>query len=376
MPSIFHRVLVGPLLLSCTLLAGPVWGDAAADIELVKSGAGQSPMPADVQAAWKRVARQPGGAVMVLQAMDDAGPMEVNALRMAFDAATESMAADQAGLDLRPLVLDQSLSPKARTTVFDLMVRMAPSSRSQLVAAMLNDPAPELRYAAVADLLERAEQAEGEAATPLFRQAFEAALDVDQKQQCAKKLDELGQSVELAPSLGYLLSWRIVGPFNNVGGVGFDEAYPPEVSTDKDSYPGKEGDVAWVAAESDDDLGVVDLAKVLGPFKGAVAYAEAVIESPTDQEAEVRYTTRNGSKLWVNGELLNAAEVYHSGHSIDQYISRCRLRKGENRVLLKLCQNEQTEPWAQNWEFQCRVTDPIGAAADFTNATTTSATAP
>jgi hypothetical protein len=30
--------------------------------------------------------------------------------------------------------------------------------------------------------------------------------------------------------------------------------------------------------------------------------------------------------------------------------------------LLKICQNEQTEEWAQNWAFQFRVCDAIGTA--------------
>ncbi|QDU88695.1 hypothetical protein Pla175_20760 [Pirellulimonas nuda] len=365
----FHRLLAGTLVAGWLAAVAPAWGDIAADIELVKNAAAQSPMPANAQAAWKRVAGQPGGALLVLKAMDGAGPLETNALRMAFDAATEPMADSGAILDLREVVLDRSLCSKARTTVFELMVRSAPQVRGELVAAMLDDPAPELRYAAVADLLERADMADGEAALTLYRQAFAAAIDVEQKQRCANELEDLGEAADLASSLGYVLAWRVVGPFNNVDGVGFAQAYPPEDSTDAASYDGKDGTVSWVSTASDDDLGLVDLTKVLGPFKGAVAYAEAVIESPAAADAQVRYTTRNGSKLWVNGELINAANVYHSGHSIDQYVASCRLRKGENRILLKLCQNEQTEPWAQSWEFQCRVTDPIGAGAQFTGAT-------
>ena len=32
---------------------------------------------------------------------------------------------------------------------------------------------------------------------------------------------------------------------------------------------------------------------------------------------------------------------------IDQYIAKCDLVKGTNRILIKICQNEQTEPWAR-----------------------------
>jgi hypothetical protein len=38
------------------------------------------------------------------------------------------------------------------------------------------------------------------------------------------------------------------------------------------------------------------------------------------------------------------------------------LQAGKNVILVKVCQNEQTESWAQRWEFQLRVCDSIGAA--------------
>ena len=55
---------------------------------------------------------------------------------------------------------------------------------------------------------------------------------------------------------------------------------------------------------------------------------------------------------------------------IDQYTARGTLRKGRNEVLLKVCQNEQTEDWAQLWKFQARLCDATGAAVPFTQAVT------
>jgi len=46
--------------------------------------------------------------------------------------------------------------------------------------------------------------------------------------------------------------------------------------------------------------------------------------------------------------------------AIDQYRVRAELKPGANTILLKLCQNEQTEDWAQRYEFQLRVCDPSG----------------
>jgi len=33
---------------------------------------------------------------------------------------------------------------------------------------------------------------------------------------------------------------------------------------------------------------------------------------------------------------------------------------GSNTILVKVCQNEQTEQWTNEWEFQLRVTDSLG----------------
>src|SRR5262249_34926133 len=126
---------------------------------------------------------------------------------------------------------------------------------------------------------------------------------------------------------------------------------------------GKDGQkIAWVEHTTSDEYGIVDLAKVLGPFKGSVAYAVAEFESSDRQPVEVRLGTPNSWKLWLNGDLVFAREEYHRGMNLDQYKMRTTLRPGKNAFLLKVCQNEQTEEWAQRWQFQLRVCDGAGTA--------------
>jgi hypothetical protein len=64
----------------------------------------------------------------------------------------------------------------------------------------------------------------------------------------------------------------------------------------------------------------------------------------------------------LNGELILSNEVYHAGNQIDQYNASAKLKAGENVIVVKVCQNEQTEPWAQDWAFQLRVCDSTGKA--------------
>ncbi len=47
---------------------------------------------------------------------------------------------------------------------------------------------------------------------------------------------------------------------------------------------------------------------------------------------------------------------------MDQHVAPVVLKPGRNVIVLKLCQNEQTESWAQKFSFNCRVCDELGGA--------------
>ena len=49
--------------------------------------------------------------------------------------------------------------------------------------------------------------------------------------------------------------------------------------------------------------------------------------------------------------------------ALDQYRVPAELKPGRNVILVKLCQNEQTEDWAQRYQLQLRVCDASGRAA-------------
>ena len=125
---------------------------------------------------------------------------------------------------------------------------------------------------------------------------------------------------------------------------------------------GTVGEVSWVKKESDQRHSVLDLNKLIGRHKGAVAYAYHQFETDRAQQVEIRLGTPNGWKLWVNGKLIFAHEEYHLLTQMDQYRTPVLLQAGTNRILLKICQNEQTEDWAQDWQFQVRVCDASGTA--------------
>ena len=64
--------------------------------------------------------------------------------------------------------------------------------------------------------------------------------------------------------------------------------------------------------------------------------------------------------IFLNGKQLFAREEYHHGNPFDAHAGKGVLKKGENVILLKVCQNNQREEWAQTWQFQLRVCDATG----------------
>jgi hypothetical protein len=271
---------------------------------------------------------------------------------------------------LQEFVLDTSHAPRARRLAFEWLSRVDETAPDRLVPKFLHDPSVEFRRDAVARLLEQArllDQSDAQAAAKLYQQALAGARDQDQVDAIAKRLRELGLPVDLPAHYGFIMRWKIIGPFDNTDKKGYHVAYPPETEQEIDfaaSHQGKQGEVRWIDYATEDDYGVVDLnsEKVLGKHMGATAYACAFFDCDREQEVDLRLGCINANKLWLNGELLAAHEVYHTGTKLDQYTVRGRLRPGRNVILLKVCQNEQTESWAQNWAFQLRVCDTAGTA--------------
>ena len=200
----------------------------------------------------------------------------------------------------------------------------------------------------------------------LYQQALTFARDVDQIEAIAKKLRELGQSVDLPRVFGWLMKWKVIGPFDSVGGKGFEAVYPPEQAIQLGAeYDGKSAKVTWKDLVSADEYGVVDLNKAYGALKGVAGYTFTEFEVENAQPVELRLGSQNSWKIWLNGKFLFGREEYHRGREIDQYRVSATLQPGRNTLLVKVCQNEQKDDWAGEWQFQLRVCDPLGTPVAF-----------
>jgi len=361
MHVVYRLVIVGVIGLE-GVVAGELEDQIAIVLQVGKEGTGHAP----AVAALKQLDQQPTTALIpLLQGIDRANPLAANWLTGAFEAVADRAIEAGTGLpqqELEAFALDRSRVPQARRLAYIWLTRVDSTAAERLVPGMLDDPAAEFRRQAVQRLIDSAEKEAGKS-RELYLQAFQAARDPDQLDLTFDKLTELGEKVDLKQQLGLISGWWLIGPFDHRKGIGFNAVYPPEQQIDLQAkYPGMEGEIGWVKKESDQRHAILDLTKLLAPHKGAVVYAFHEFNVDKDQDVEFRLGTPNGWKLWVNGELAFAHEEYHQSMRLDQYRAKARLKAGRNRVLLKICQNEQTEDWAQRWEFQVRVCDPTGTA--------------
>jgi hypothetical protein len=358
-------------------LVEPVKADLTPHLAAIQAVENEGKGNKAASAAWEKLsAASAADLVTILGAMDNAGPLASNWLRSAVDVISDRTMAEGARLpvaDLGEFLLDQNHSPKARRLAFDLIRSADAATADKLVPGMLMDPSPELRRGAVDRLISDGhslmEADAKDTAALVYRQALNGARDVNQIKEIAGQLDKLERTVDLPKHFGFLMHWNVIGPFDNTGRAGFDQVFPPEESIDlsaeydgKGGKGGKGGRVKWVDFVTADSFGMVDINKAFGMEKEVTAYATTEFLSANAQPAELRLGSKNAWKIWLNGELVFGRDEYHRGAAIDQYQLPVSLKEGKNTLLVKLCQNEQTETWTVEWEFQLRVCDSTGTA--------------
>lgn len=322
--------------------------------------------------AWKQVAQaDPSEIPQILSAMDGANPLVQNWLRAAVDAVAQRQPKGLSVEDLAAFVGDRRHSDAARETAFRLLGDADPKAADKLVPGMLDDPCVAFRRQAVGRLIDEAKRladaGKAEEAVEVRSRALDAARDVDQIQTLAKALREAGREVNLPAHFGFLMEWKVVGPFANKDRKGFEVVYPPETEAGSAvnlaaRYPGIEGSVEWKDLVCTHEYGMVDLNKPYGPLKEVVGYAYTQFHSNQARDVELRLGCKNAWKVWLNGKLLFHRDEYHRGMQIDQYVMKASLQAGPNHILVKLCQNEQREEWTKEWQFQLRVCDSTGTA--------------
>ncbi|MCC7374391.1 MAG: HEAT repeat domain-containing protein [Verrucomicrobiales bacterium] len=319
--------------------------------------------------AWAAIAAVPADQLpRLLGAMNTANDRSRNYLFAAAAAIADRQITSGATLPLAALgdfLLDTRNEGRARRLAYELLRRGDPAAAEALLPGLLDDPTSDLRREAVQRLVDNAAKtlADGrkDAAAVLYRQAIDFARDADQIETIAKPLKDLGRPIDLVQHLGFLTTWKVIGPFDNTANAGYPKVFPPETERVFDAvYDGKDGKVRWTDFTTTHEMGMVDLNKAWAPLKEVTGYATTVFNSDVARPAEIRIGCKNGWKLWFNGQFIFGRDEYHRGAEIDQYRFPVELKAGPNTLLVKVTQNEQKEDWTVEWEFQLRLTDPTG----------------
>lgn len=313
--------------------------------------------------AWKTLVAQGVPALIpTLEAIDESNPRAANWLRTAVDAIaeTEAKAGRKLPADkLEAFTKDTKFAPSARRIAYELLVKQDTAAKARLLPGFLNDPSPELRRDAVAAALDGATTRED------LEKLFTFTRDPDQVDAVAKLLDEKHKTrVSVSEHYAFVTHWHLVGPFDSSEGKALTLAHSPEKATDAaGKFKVKSGaDVAWKPHVTGNRYGYVDLNKAVGKEKDAAAYALAVVRAEKDTPCEIRVGTPNAIQVFLNGTKVFEREEYHHGDTMDLNNGKGTLKAGKNVIVIKVCQNNQTETWAQEWKFQLRVCDATGGA--------------
>jgi hypothetical protein len=312
--------------------------------------------------AWKTVVDAgAAGFFPALVAVDDANPTAANWLRSAAGAIAEKER--KAGRPfvaarLETFVSNTRNAPSARRLAYEVLVAQDPTAPARELPDLLNDPHPDLRREAIADQLARLKAGEKAAAT--LDRLFVLTREKEQAEEVAKELEKAGKAVSVTEHFAFLTHFRVVGPFFSEKGKALTLTYPPETAYDEGEYDGKDGKVTWQKQATTDKYGKLDFNDTVGRLKNACVYARATVHADKATPAEIRVGSPNAVAIYLNGKQLFGREEYHHGDQMDYHVGKGELKAGENTVVVKVCQNNQTDSWAQRWQFQARVCDATG----------------
>lgn len=217
---------------------------------------------------------------------------------------------------------------------------------SKAIEAMPNNPEA---YVDLGRAFEKKDDYEGAI------RAYTKAAEISPASQWAmyglKRID----GIRLAREKRLVKDWYFIGPFDNSDGKGLEKVFPVEGKINfKASYAGKDGlQIKWFRPFDYNDSGFVDLNMLFEPNDYAVAYAVTYVHSPRDREAQFRFGSEDGIKVWLGDKEIFAYDISRSAE-IDDDLVTVKLKKGWNKILVKV-----TDVWG-SWGYYFRVTDLSG----------------
>ncbi|MBC7914322.1 MAG: tetratricopeptide repeat protein [Pyrinomonadaceae bacterium] len=155
--------------------------------------------------------------------------------------------------------------------------------------------------------------------------------------------------------IGAIQNWTLTGEFENISASGFDKNYAPlnhpnidAVFTDR--YGAK---VKWFSPSVARTDKWVDFTYYFSPYE-AIVYAQTFLNSPSEQEVQLRAGVSGSLKIWINDKVVMSVPEERN-NDLDAYIQTIKLHQGHNRVLVQV-----GESYAGKSNFLIRITDNNG----------------
>ncbi len=149
---------------------------------------------------------------------------------------------------------------------------------------------------------------------------------IGSREELAK--EEKNGSGKFEPVLG---PWYVTGPWKGDSGKSFDQKFPPE---DNPDISAKYGDNKWEPKPGWENGVVISL-----PNAGNISmYLLRTITSDRDTTISGYFGSDDGIKVWLNGTLDLSRDVDRAVRP-NQDIAELHLKKGENKLLLKINNN-------------------------------------
>jgi cellulose synthase operon protein C len=165
---------------------------------------------------------------------------------------------------------------------------------------------------------------------PAVRQlaAFDLAREL-------RRVGEYEEAEALVGGLRFIDAWQVLGTFDNDQGKGFQTEYPPEQDADLARvYTGVRLPIRFRPIAVGKLDGALPLGDAMWPADSAVAYAQTFVAADRGRQLDLRITTTNAVRVWLNGQLV-AADDKLSHEELDNVVARINLTPGWNRLLVK-----------------------------------------
>jgi hypothetical protein len=199
------------------------------------------------------------------------------------------------------------------------------------------------------------------------------AQRLDRSEPAGKMADDaklaLLERYEAAAWDGLIEQWEIAGPLRgaadqNPGQMVYNPTQPQPVS--RQPEPTLASDLRWTATDPKRELGVIRVGSALklkgAESNGQFAYARTTLTSPEDRSVTFCFGCDDWASVWVNGQFVFRTAEPRSC-ALDQDRFPVMLRKGENKILIKVGNNTDA------WNLCLRITEPgdvLALAAELT----------